>query len=484
MPVTQNLRRRAGAPAEVRDRLLSIGVTQHSHSTRFDSEPNVIASRHRSWHSRERSTLFVPSMPIAEALEVGRGAGVERVFVAGEPQLPTAVLREAPAGVHVFVDGHYPTIGDGAVSVHYLGQWFGDQCAAPDGAEMFEHLSAILRESWRDPRLTVFSNPAATGLDLWARTIRGKAWPVMSSASQELVRRSTGQGRIEMFPRPSSIGPAELVRLHEYDMRLAYMAGVRSLPIGEPARCGEMSSPYAAGRYLVTFEAPAELADRAGIIAVAEEGGRGGGYSWPASSPRPVWTTGEELELARRWGYRCEVLEGFEWQQSADPLRLWSERLTDLYATAGELRGALRSIMLHTIGALHGAPRRVTMTGAELPTDRAIDRARTRREGGWTWIEWRAPKNPATAHPEWTTTIWARARRRLLDNGQGAGMLHVPAGELVAARTDSYLTIAPQPIAGGTTRPGSFRLKSVSEPAPWPANSGALLATRGAGNGS
>lgn len=414
-------------------------------------------------------------MPIVEALELGRAAGVRRVFVAGDPQLPTAVQREAPAGVHVFVDGRYPTIGDGEVSVHYLAQWFGEGCSAPDGSEMWQHLAAMLREAWRDPRLVLLSNPAATGLDLWARTIRGKEWPVMSAEAQTIVRRATGQGRIEMFPRPSSIAPGELVRLHEYDMRLAYMAGVRSLPIGEPRRVGGMSDRYAKGRYLVTFTAGAQSSP--GILAVADEGS--GGYSWPASSERPVWTTGEELDLALQYGYSVAIHEGWEWDQTGDPLRLWSERLIDLYAAGGELRPALRSIMLHTIGALHGAARRVTMIGDELPADRDVKRARQRSGGGWSWVELRPPRNPTTAHPEWTTTIWARARRRLLDNGAGAGMLHVPAGELVAARTDAYFTIAPIELAGATERAGSYRLKSISGRVPWPANAGALLATKG-----
>lgn len=408
---------------------------------------------------------------------MGQRGGIRRVFVAGEPQLPTAVQREAPPGAHVFVDGRYPTIGDGDVSVHYLAQWFGEQCSAPDGSDMWHHLGKMLSDAWRDPKLTLLSNPAATGLDLWARTIRGKQWPVMSAASQELVRRATGQGRIEMFPRPSSIGPGELVRLHEYDMRLAYMAGVRNLPIGEPRRVGEMSSRYARGRYLVTFDA-GELHGLPGVIAVAEEGS--GGYSWPRRSDRAVWTTGEELELARQHGYRVEVVEGYEWESDGDPLRLWSVRLTDLYSVGAELRGALRAIMLHTIGALHGAARRVTMIGDELPADRDVRRARQRSEVGWSWVEMRPPKNPTTAHPEWTTTIWARARRRLLDNGGGAGMLHVPAGELVAARTDAYFTTAPQPITHAGTRAGTYRLKSISEPVPWPANAGALLASKGA----
>lgn len=410
-------------------------------------------------------------MPLAEALALGERAGVQRVFVAGAAQTPGVVIAEAPSGAHVFADGHYPTIARNGVSVHYLAQWFGETTEAPIGRELFAELGEHLGRLWGDPRFVLYSNPAATGVDLWARTIRGKSWPVLLPADQTAVREATGQGRIELFDRPPTISERQRVTLYEYDMRLAYLAGLRRLPIGDPHPVAEMSGAYAQGRYRVAFTAPPRLS--CGILAVRHQGDRSA-TRWPAEGE--AWATGEELSLARQWGYRCEVLEGFEWARTGDPMRLWAERLVEFHRGAAELRGAVRAIMLHTIGALHGAPRKVTGTGAEPPPE-AIN-VRPQRGGGWSWATMKQPARPDLVHPEWTTTVWARARRRLLDNGRGVGMLHIAPGGLVAARTDAFLTVAPVDVSGEGEAPGSFRLKTRSEAVPWPADVGQLMAAR------
>jgi hypothetical protein len=153
------------------------------------------------------------------------------------------------------------------------------------------------------------------------------------------------------------------------------------------------------------------------------------------------------------------------------PLDAWARKLGGLRRplpsrTDALVNAALRSVLLFGIGALHGAPRKITHTlSAEEAAAGAIpNHARDVLPLGdrFVWTETEPYRWPEMSHPEWTAAIWARARVALLDNaGPGAsqrrvGMLHVPAATVVACFTDSiYLTEDPHWLDDG--RAGRYR---------------------------
>lgn len=444
----------------------------------------VTCKAHRTY--RERLTVFVPQGPVTS--DVVQGA--ERVFMLGPAPGSRAVLSELDGRASVYLDGHHPVIRLGDSMLTWAESWFGTGDYTPDDCiQAWEWLATAIKAF--GPTATMLASPGTTGRDLWLRTVRDEGYPVMGAEVQQLIRSTSGQGRIEMMPARAGILPA----LIEYDARLAYLGVTRELPVGEPVSVPGTAYPanrMARARWLVEWTVPNGWR-LPGILPVALATG---GWHWPTEPGHhgPSWVDGTELHLAVQAGWKVSITDGLLWHESADVFRTWQDRLVRLIdqaehqldtTTARMVRAAIRAMILHTIGTMHGARRRATGIGEAGAVPKGATDIRQLSDGRMVWTTHTEPAFPELVHPEWTATIWGRARARLLDaptatKGVRAGLLHCQPGTVVAVRTDAiYLTErAPWHETPDDGRPGRYVFKGEYGPAPWPRTGRDILAIK------
>jgi hypothetical protein len=441
---------------------------------------------------------------VGAIVEMAAARGVERVYLvgerphAGDADAFRAWVYDAPEGWddagHYLERADLPVLrySDGTTRVEVLraAAWSWNDPDPDLCRAAWAGLGHALDERW--PGAVLLTTPATTGRELIARTIpRGVTWPTLDPELAELVRSTTGQGRIE-FRAPA--GP-EIPQLVEVDGRTMYGALCSELPGGRPRWvAGEhREGPHARSRVLAHWRVPAGW-DHLGLLPAWDADD--GVWRYPSTPGERAsgWIDGAELHLARRWGWSVAVSESLVWPgySGAGPLDGWSNRLLTLIAahTARSaplgpmVARALRKILIDAVGALVGRSHVVTHSapldeGAELPEGARNPRV---ADGHLIWSEHQPAAWPEMVHPEWSAAIWARCRARMLD-GPGAGRtrtgaLHVPLDQVLAIRTDAlYLTADPRWVDDG--RAGRLRVKSVrTGPLPSPRDVAELLSMR------
>jgi len=472
------------------------------------STPGTVTSR-KVRHITQRETQFWPVGPSAGSMLTGLDSSVERVYLVGDRPaqgwLPWA-LERIPAGWEPgqhFLEGAHPVMRykrpGRSVTLQAAASWFpsGDYSVS-EASAAYRTLGAALRGAFPDASL--LDTPATTGRELMLQSIpEGVEWPVLSDEHQELIRATSGQARIEtvgygrqLIPGlPDENGGAgdwveTIPALYEYDMRLAYAASAWGLGAGVPVV--DEVHEYAGqqrGRYFVGVAVPKDWPHPFGLVGVKE--GRDG-WRYPCDPTEAFWTwcDGAELHVLLKYGWHVVIAKRllFPDYSGSGPLDLWKDRLVKLYANLAAnplARQGVRSIILHSIGALAASSHTITRFSKSIDDVPADARAKVRFEGDYClWPETKPAAWKEMQHPEWAAAIWARTRARLLD-GPGVvrgrpihpaprtGALHAK-GEVVAFSTDAlYLTARQDWLDNGL--PGRFRLKRWGEgPYPRPAN--------------
>lgn len=355
-------------------------------------------------------------------------------------------------------------------------------------------------------------SPSVTGRALWLRTIpEGKGYPVLCDELRELITATSGQGRRELLPPPPlpaglSRNPRTVTTGGDFtymDGRFMYAGLTWGMPVGEPVRwtAGEVDALSAVdyeramrgrGRWRITATVPAGW-DHVGLLMAPEAGG---GWCYP-SRPGQVFTTwadGAEVWLALTNGWSIVVHEGITWAEGK-PLDVWTRELVGAWQTcqaseapAARLAGkAIRSILLFALGAFQGTGHPITRS-APAGSDPDVPAGTPVRLVGENLV-WQEQTRPGEwtenmAHPEWSATVWARARVRLLD-GPGAagggrtGALHLPRSRVIAFSTDALYLAEGAPDWADDGKPGRFRSKGTAAgPFTWPATYPELYALR------
>jgi hypothetical protein len=403
------------------------------------------------------------------------------------------------------------------VEIRSVNEWFDPAGADPTLVrEAFFCLGKALKVKW--PDVVLKGSPSQTGKDLWARTIPptgqwAGGYPVLSEELRALFHATAGQGRTELLLPPKV--PAELPGLVEYDRTFAYARHTWRSPVGTPRRVtGAAFARLTEAEQKKLLMSPTHMQVRVtvphgwehvGILPAPISGDRNWEYPSTPGETFTTWAGGAEVHaaLSHRNPWRIEVLDALVFAEG-DAIDKWSKWLKEAWAslTAGaQIHGdarqrqalylasrAVRSILLFGIGGFAQRPRLVTGTTSLdelhlLPEGAEI---LTHDERQVTWQRVSGFSRDDMAHPEWSASVWSGARAALLSmkmrsDNVSVGALHVPAGQVVAFRTDAiYLTARHDwPYHG---EPGDYLLKGHLEgPLPAPGSEDELLALRDKG---
>lgn len=442
---------------------------------------------------------YRPDVTLAAVLEAARAAGSERVMLTGDAPPRDWFMSAAPGwdAVRVFLDHETPaaryvhTATRAGVEVRRAAEWFGSgDYTFADARDAWEATHRILAKSGRSGA-SMFRSPGATGLDLWLRAHNGDVPDPLPLDMQEEIRATTAQHRIELRPPVTRDVPG----LWVVDGRWMYASLVSELGSGPARRLTAAQATeladrdeYARARYLVRFTAPDywEHLRLPGLILAPA--GPLASDGWHAPTAGEAWVDASELLLARRWEWRCEILEGIEYTRGR-PLDTWRDRIVRARAAADDLepriaplvRFAVRAVLLHAIGSFHSSGRSetaVTASPMQRPDGDGWSAPDRLEDGRAVWkrpAPQRSDRALAMQHPEWSAAVWGRAHARILEGptserGRHSGALYVNPRELVSIYGDAIVTTSrPDWASLDDGKPGRLRIKGhMCGPLPWP----------------
>lgn len=456
------------------------------------------------WNPRPEPTLWGPyreGLTLRDVLEAARRDDAARVMLTG-PVPSREWLMQRAEGWHmlrVFHDHETPAARyRHAVTGHTLelrraAEWFGaGDYSHTTARAAWDALGRILARSGRVGG-SLMRSPGATGTNLWLSMAGGDVPDPLPDDVQQEIRATTAQHRIELVPPAQPTMPGMWV----IDGRVMYAALLRELGVGPARRMTAAEATehahdeYARARYRVKFRAPSFWRELGHVGLILAPAGPHHSDGWHAPLDGEAWVDAAELQLARRWEWSVEILEGIAYDKGR-PLDAWGARLMRARDAATDdalgadvaplVRSALRSILLHAIGSFHSAGRdeqAVTESPMTPPPGDGWEPPERLEDGRAVW---RRPAPEPTArqlagrHPEWSAGVWGRAHARILESptaerGRHGGALYVPPASLVSIYGDAIMTtMLPDWAALDDGKPGRLRVKGhLCAPAAWPA---------------
>jgi len=455
---------------------------------------------------RKRPTL-------ADLLDTAHNLSAERIMLTGK--LPVAevgqphwLIAETPSWTS---PGHWlsspPTgrfthdITGRNLEVRTAAEWFPVEGLTPEQAR--QAWVATTEAVKGVENMELLKSPAATGAQLWARSLPRTLDPEpLPDDVAELLHRTSGQHRIEhLTTGPAACGCGAcrpLVDLQEtprggfayVDGRFMYASLCRELGSGPVTRLTATqgqelleTDPYARARYRVRFSVPPWW-DHVGVLPVAHDDVNAGWHypNVPGASGE-TWADGVEVKLAYEGGWDIEVLEGLQFTKGrlldtwADRLKRARERLINGAGAPSDMDpvvraaavAAIRGILIQGIGAFASRGRettRVVWSARDVPPQATASVVRH----GEAFV-YRMPSRQTSGQaaalyrPELAAQVWARGRARVLEcpaalaQRPGApramvGALQVDPAHLLAINGDAIYTTTVPPWSLPTTTPG------------------------------
>lgn len=479
-----------------------------------------------------RRTMFRAPGPVPAILADALQAEAGRVYLTGrrpaDPDAPTTIAEQVRGWAlsdpgpewesesHYLADPDLPVLrfrhsSGHRVTVMRAASWWGETDADVATCEAaWSGLESLLERVPAFAGAGLADTPATTGRALWLRTIpEGRSYPVMSAELRELIAATSGQGRIELRPAPfldlhELTGGKRIGRMqarsrrwpqHEpaqdftyLDGRFMYAALTWGMPIGEPTRwtgaavdgldaASLQRTLRGRGRWRVTYTVP----DGWAHVGMFGRQDAAGAWSYPCEPGETftTWADGSEVWAGMVHGWEPTFHEGITWAEGK-PLDTWRDALVGVWEQANASNQpaaklgarAVRSILLFALGAFAARAHPVTATVPADRPDQVPAGVEVRRVGDrlmWTEPGKLSAWSEATAHPEWSATVWARARTRLLTGSGGVGALHIPVDRVVAFATDALYLAGGAPAWPDDGKPGRFRVKGLRPgPFDWP----------------
>jgi hypothetical protein len=381
---------------------------------------------------------------------------------------------------------------DFTIYLRGTGNFFDDELRDTNGLyTAFNSLEAELENLFNATGCKVLGwTPAQTGRELLLYSLpKGVEYPLLARYLQELLHHNMYQNRIEtLSPKTEVLDNGVYV----IDGVWFYAGCISHLPVGPVYHDNQnellvvrrkSDGKYAAhipGFYNVDITVP----DNWHHIGLAKENtvSDTGEAHYPNEPGYTFsnWVSAAEAALMYDNGWHIHINERIIWPDTdriTDPLAPLREKLVNFRATSTNEyhKNAIRSILLHTIGSFNsiGVIKEQFTPYDGLPLREEPYKGEYRHtQGGIEWyalVPFDSPKRLKFVHPEWSATVWGRARAKLAEFA-----LKLPFNDVVALRADAIWS-ASKLESGDTSKPGSFREKAhIPGPWSWP-KSGAEL---------
>lgn len=420
---------------------------------------------------------------LTDLLDTASAYGAGRIMLTGKRPEPAPGIRhwlyvQTPGwlpGAHWVNNG--PPTGRFAhastgfkVEVRTSEEWFGETPLSPAQARTAWNLLAkVLLEA--DEKARLFNSPAATGTNLWALSLPRSVNPVpVPDDIAEEIHNTSGQHHYDHLVAGDDfqkhedciplVDPAATKKIQEFsyvDGRFMYAGVGNELGIGPAKRLNREAAyelleqnPYARARFHIRFRVPADW-NHVGLFGVKHQKVEDGWfYPNRPGAVHDTWADGAEVKIGLDHGWEIIPHEAVLFHK-ARPLDTFTKRLTRAREKVAAAEGmdpliqdaiedALRSIVLHSIGAFAAAGRDETRV-AESALDVPAEYQKTMQRQGKLFI-YRIPSKPNARtrsfyHPELAAQVWGRARARVLLGPSSFG-----------SGTSGALALAPETLLG------------------------------------
>ena len=385
-----------------------------------------------------------------------------------------------------YLSGEY--IRDGfTVYLRSTGGYFGEEVKnIRDMYNAWHSLEKVLQDTFRIPGCNILADtPAQTGRGLLLITLpKGIEYFRLPADIREFLHHNFGQGREQAFPPQKEV----LGDIFILDGHWFYASCISHLPIG-PVHKDKVNkflgvvrkdgrlAPKCPAFYNVTVAVP----DGWHHMGLLKENIKTDGEASFPNEPGYTFTNWAEahevallLDNPQGIPWHVHINERIYWPDTdkiADPFKTLRTKLVELRKNAANEyhKNAIRAILLHLIGSFH---RIGTMDEIVTPYDRLdeiehpYEHRTTLRADGVQWQKIRDFESDymnSFLHPEWSATIYGRARAKLAEFA-----LHLPFKDVIALRNDAVWSTSSLEL-GDPDKPGSFREKGIIHgPIPWP----------------
>ena len=370
-------------------------------------------------------------------------------------------------------------------------------------------LEKRLARAFRINGYTLRWTPASTGRDLLEVSLpKEQRYPRLPDNLLELITHNFGQARIETLPPVPGRETLD-EGVYVLDARWMYASCISHLPVGPcyhdqaneflgvRTKAGKLV-PAVPGFYRVTVQVP-EGWQHIGLLKAEKARTLTDDSASYPNEPGQVftnWTTAAELALALDNRWKAEIHERLVWPETdkvTDPLATWRKQLVTLREQIEQegdtergqvgalLKDAIRTIVLHTLGSFnqyqtfidHETLRSERKPGEPLlPVIPYKIYKQTADKIIWKEAVPLPEGRQRFIHPEWSATLWGRARAKLAQFA-----LRLPYEDIVSLRTDSVwcASFPAWIVQEDDGKPGRFRVKEfIPGPWSWPKDGAAM----------
>lgn len=326
----------------------------------------------------------------------------------------------------------------------------------------------------------LLETPTRTGTDLLRRKLPfNGVYTNLTDEIESIVMSNFSQQRREVVTHE---GLEEITDLACYDGRLMYGACCRDIPIGQAEHdTTDLYVPYVPALYRVLFTVPDNWY-HIGLLPVKSNiKGMASMYPNKPQQEYESWCSTYELKTAIEHGWKYKILERVLWEEGTqkgfigkEPLRHWLQALIDLREVEvpkryqepvrALIRGALRHLIIDSIGALHSSEKFVDMYSEDIGDiyemgyipdfDGLQYHAKVKKS--------MTPYQRQMFHPHWALSVWCKAKDKVTKVA-----LSVPYDQLVLIRADAIWTIGSQEHLKDDGKIGTFREKPLVHRGPF-----------------
>lgn len=361
--------------------------------------------------------------------------------------------------ITAYMDDHATSVNyqRGAIKISFRMSsiWFGRCADVDEMASAYATIGVQLKLKF-DKNAILLGTPAATGADLLQRSIPwDETYSVLPDEVREIFYHNVPQGRVEMLtPAETTTIPA----FYHLDARWMYAACCRDLPgrlkkiDHDPTFLGAYEPVF----YRVAVYVPSDW-DHIGLLPWFDADANATRYPSAPCASFVTWASAAEIGIAIQQRWEIAILERVIFER-ADPARAWITKLRDMRAATDNklLQDAIRHLCIDTIGSWHRKDtpiRHLTPLSEAATVTNAISQQVTPAGIEWYSAGQLARSQQSYMHPEWSATVWGRARARLV-----RAALQMPRKSLIALRTDA-ISATMNPGWPDEGKPGDWRPK-------------------------